>query len=162
MAGLTFKQLNLDWNAEPNAPHVELSVDGDTVRVEFLLNPWAYDAQVGEVGILTFLRCSRWGWDSTNDHAWFAGEGLFSGLAPKWGEFYEVSGDTRPIIKDDWEIISVDNANSRQFLFYFRDDTLQMVAHEWMFERFGTTKAIARNIPSQGFLARVLNWVARW
>lgn len=45
MTELSFRHLNPDWNAEPNAPDVELTVDGDTVQLSFLLNPWAYDAR---------------------------------------------------------------------------------------------------------------------
>jgi|APMI01.1.fsa_nt_gi hypothetical protein len=162
MVGLTFKHLNLDWNADPNAPCVELSVEGDTVRIEFLLNHWAYDARAGEIGVLAFGSCSRWRWDSTNDHAWFAGEGLFSGAAPEWGEFYEVSGDARPVRAGDWETISPDAPNSRQFLFYFRDDTLEIVAGNWAFERYGGTRSSnSPQLRMPGPLGRALNWFSR-
>ncbi len=33
MTELSFRHLNPDWNAEPNAP--ELTVDGDTVQLSF-------------------------------------------------------------------------------------------------------------------------------
>nr|WP_210333788.1 hypothetical protein [Mesorhizobium sangaii] len=127
--------MNSDWNAEPNAPNVELTVEGDTVQLVFLLNSWAYDASTGETGTLRFIGCSRWRWDSTNDYAWFAGKGLYGKQAPKWGEFYEVIGDSRPIGEDDWEVLSSDEPESRQFLFYFRDDTIEVIAEDWSLTR---------------------------
>lgn len=141
MRPLSFRHLNPDWNAEPNAPDVELTVEGKTVQLTFLLNSWAYDATEGEMGTLRFVGCSRWRWDSTNDHAWFEGKDLYSRQAPKWGEFYEVIGDNRPIEEDDWEVLSPDGPKSRQFLFYFRDDTIEVVAEDW---------SLARQMPSAG------------
>ena len=32
---MTFEQINKEWNAEPNAPEVEISVVGNDVSVEF-------------------------------------------------------------------------------------------------------------------------------
>lgn len=135
MKRLSFHRLNLDWNAEPNAPDVKLTVEDNILQLRFLLNSWAYDAGKGEVGALRFLGCSRWRWDSTDDHAWFEGKGLYTGQAPKWGEFYEVIGDSRPVGEDDWEVLSPDGPNSRQFLFYFQDDTIEVVAENWSLVR---------------------------
>ena len=135
MSELSFQHLNLDWNAEPNAPYVNLVVDGGTARLSFLLNPWAYEAQEGEVGTVSFVGCSRFRWDATNDHAWFAGKGRYSGQAPKWGEFYEVIGDSRAVSEPDWDVLSPDSPNSRHFLFYFRDDTIELVAQDWSLTR---------------------------
>ncbi|WP_246650078.1 hypothetical protein [Rhizobium laguerreae] len=43
---------------------------------------------------MRFVGCSRWRWDSTNDHEWYKvdGHGRYSGVAPRWGEFYELMG----------------------------------------------------------------------
>lgn len=135
MIELSFRHLNPDWNAEPNAPNVELTVDGNTVQLTFLLNPWAYGAGEGEMGTLRFVGCSRWRWDATNDHAWFAGKSRYSNQAPKWGEFYEVIGDDRAINELDWELLSPDSPSSRHFLFYFRDETIEFVARDWSLTR---------------------------
>ncbi|MER8605281.1 hypothetical protein NKH45_17425 [Mesorhizobium sp. M1156] len=141
MTPLSFRHLNLDWNAEPNAPNVELTVEDKTVQLTFLLDSWDCEASKGETGTLRFIGCSRWRWDSTNDHAWFSGKGLYSKQAPKWGEFYEVIGDSRSISENDWEILAQDGPNSRRFLFYFRDDTIEVVAEDWL---------LTRQMPSTG------------
>jgi hypothetical protein len=135
MAGLSFKHLNLDWNADPNDPHVELSLNGDKVSLTFGLNSFAHRAEPGEIATLQFCGCSRFRWDATNDHTWFEGTGLYSGQAPKWGEFYEVAGDTRSIEDDEWVVLSEDFPDSRQFLFYFRDDAIEIVARDWLLRR---------------------------
>ena len=139
MATLSFRHLNTDWNADPNAPHVALVTEGNTVRLSFYLNQWAYSAEPDEVATLLFPGCSRFRWDATNDHAWFAGQGLYSGQAPKWGEFYEVTGDTRVFEDGDWDIVSADLPDSRHFLFYFRDDTIEIVAQDWSLTRGEST-----------------------
>ena len=135
MSGLSFRRLNPDWNAEPNAPYVELRVEGSTVELSFLLNPWAYDAEHGEMATLRFSECSRFRWDATNDHAWFAGKGLYSSQAPEWGEFYEVTGDDRAVSERDWDVLAPDDPDSRHFVFYFRDETIEVVAKDWSLTR---------------------------
>jgi len=131
MSKLTFLHLKPDWNAEPNAPSLEVVVEGSTVTLSFYLNPFAYDATEDEIGRVVFKGCSRWRWDTTNDEAWFSGKGRFSGVAPKWGEFYEIVGDDASIDDHEWEVISPDDAGGRDFLFYFRDDAIECVAEDW-------------------------------
>lgn len=131
MSQLTFLHLNPDWNAEPNAPTLTVGVEGTTVTLSFQLNPFAHIAAEDETGQLVFSGCSRWRWDSTNDEAWFSGNGRLSGQAPKWGEFYEILGDDPLTDGLDWEILSQDKPGARHFLFYFRDDTIECIAEEW-------------------------------
>ncbi|AYV48777.1 hypothetical protein CFHF_17515 [Caulobacter flavus] len=128
-----FVHLNPDWNAEPNAPCVHLVAESDTVSVSFLLNPHAYDAEDGEVGKLTFPSCRRWRLDATNDEGWFAGRGRFAGVAPAWGEFYEIVGDDPTMDALDWE--PADGSGSRHFLFYFRDEAFECLAGDWTLTR---------------------------
>jgi hypothetical protein len=135
MSPPTFIHLNLDWNAEPNAPDLKIEAKGSTMCLSFYLNSFAYEAVEGEVGLLTFHDCSRWRWDATNDHAWFAGEGRYAGVAPTWGEFYEVLDDEPLMEGRDWEVISTGSEKDRHFLFYFRDETIECMASNWTLER---------------------------
>lgn len=73
MPELTFVHLNQSWNAEPNAPALRMAVVGDTVTLSF--NPFAHHAAENEIGHIAFTGCTRWRWDSTNDHSWFSGRG---------------------------------------------------------------------------------------
>ena len=102
--------------------------------IKVILNfyfPNAYKATEAETGQLVFKKCSRWRWDITNDEAWFSGEGRFREEAPKWGEFYEISGDNSLTDELEWEVISQDQAGGRHFIFYFRDDAIECIAEEW-------------------------------
>jgi hypothetical protein len=127
MTQLTFIDLNADWTAEPNAPAIKVEVNGSTLRLPFQLNPYAYEAEKDKVGLLIFNDCSRWRWDATNDHAWYQGQGRFSGQAPKWGEFYEVIGHDPSMDRLDWEVVTPDAEPARHFVFLLprRDDRMR-------------------------------------
>lgn len=143
MGGPTFQRLNLDWNAEPNAPDVLVDASGGQVRIEFYLNPFAYRAEADEIGRLTFEQCSAWRLGSTNDEGWRRGQCRYSRSAPAWGEFYELSGpDDRSHEPSDWRRPTPLGAGDRHFLFYLRDETFECFASRWMFER-GLSREIA-------------------
>lgn len=135
MSKLTFIRLSLDWNAEPNDPDPKAGVEASTLRVAFYLNPFGDQATDGEIGILSFSGCSRWRWDSTNDHGWYSGRGRFAKEAPAWGEFYEIVGDVAALSDVEWQVISHDDQGARHFLFYFRDETIECIAADWAIER---------------------------
>lgn len=135
MRTLEFIRLNEDWNAEPNAPSVDVRFNGNTAELKFLLNPWRHEAGIGEAATIRFTHCSRWDWDATNDHAWFAGEGRYARQAPAWGQFYEVVGEEKLGGSIDWEVIAAEAADARHFLFYFRDETLEFIAADWSITR---------------------------
>lgn len=138
MTDLTFKHLNHGWNAEPNAPEERVSVSGDTVHLTFYLNPWAYAAEEEERATLSFGNCSAWRLGGTNDEGWYKGQCRYSGIAPAWGEFYEISGqDARQPQPDDWHLLAGRAAEPRHFLFYLRDCTFECFAAGWRLERNG-------------------------
>lgn len=146
-------QLGQGWVAEPNAPEPQVSVAGSSVNVCFrsyrpvrdekptgILRALNLFSKAGPKfdetwGTLRFIGCSRWRWDDTNDHEWYKvdGHGRYSGIAPRWGEFYELVGHDPIRDAVPWEKIRADTANSRHFLYYFRDETLEFMAEEWSF-----------------------------
>ena len=129
----SFVQLNDGWNAEPNAPDPRAKVDGVDLVLSFWLNTWKFPRyKEGDVGMLRFRRCSRYCLGSTNDEGWYRGQCRFSGVAPRWGEFYEVRGDLRlPLCPNDWIHLSPPSTASRHFLFYLRDGTFECDAEGW-------------------------------
>ena len=136
MSNPAFKRLNVDWNAEPNAPHEEVTVSGTTVRLTFFLNPWAYVAGEDEKGCLTFEQCSMWRLGATNDEGWYAGQCRYGKAAPTWGEFYELLGDDdQRLASTDWNELAPTGSQKRHFLFYLRDNTFECFAADWRFER---------------------------
>jgi hypothetical protein len=138
VSNLAFKQLNEDWNADPNAPDPRVTVSDTTVRLTFFLNPWAYEAGEHEKGCLTFEHCSIWRLGSTNDEGWYAGQCRYSRVAPEWGEFYELSGeDEMRLDATGWRELAELTSEQRHFLFYLRDQTFECFASAWEFERGG-------------------------
>lgn len=132
----TFRQLNDGWNAEPNAPHPKVSIEGQDVVVSFRMNSFQFP-QFGsvDIGRLRFVHCQRYRLGATNDEGWYRGQCRFSNRAPSWGEFYEVSGDLRLAeCPDDWIELGSAVETSRHFLFYFRDETFECDASDWRLE----------------------------
>ncbi len=131
-----FRQLNSNWNAEPNAPDPSVTVMGVNLRLSFVLNPFIGHFVEGEKGALVFARCSRWRLGSTNDEGWYRGQCRYSRSAPAWGEFYELVGEDAAMLQpDDWHVLSPAAAADRHFLFYLRDMTFECLASDWTFER---------------------------
>jgi len=132
----TFKQLNDGWNAEPNAPHPRVVVEGEDVVVSFLMNPFQFPHfGPDDVGRLRFIFCRRYRLGATNDEGWCRGQCRFSKTAPRWGEFYEMGGDLRLAeCPDDWVEVGPAQNGCRHFLFYFRDETFECDAYDWRFE----------------------------
>jgi hypothetical protein len=129
----SFIKLNVDWNAEPNAPMPQVTVwDGDIV-LSFFMNSFRYHQfSEGDIGQIRFRNCWRYRLGRVNDEGWYRGQCRFSRLAPAWGEFYEVGGD---LLLDqcppDWkEVLGKDDAQ-KHFLFYFRDEEFECDAESW-------------------------------
>jgi hypothetical protein len=130
----TFRKLNRDWNAEPNAPEPSVRVDGRDLILSFEPNGFVFPHyEKVKLIELTFTDCARYRLGPTNDEGWYRGQCRFSKLAPKWGEFYEVEGDLRlSKVPDEWtELPAEPTSRHRHYLFYFRDDTFECDATGW-------------------------------
>jgi hypothetical protein len=132
----TFHQLNDGWNAEPNAPNPFIEIEGRDVLITFLMNSMVFPQFAPEdLGRLRFVSCSRYRLGPTNDEGWYRGQCRFSECAPKWGEFYELTGDLRLAeCPKDWVEVGASHGVSRHFLFYLRDETFECDASDWRFE----------------------------
>lgn len=132
-----FVRLNLDWNADPNAPEPEVSVSGQTVSVSFHISwGWGTKDSPPEDARLTFYDCRKWRLGGTNDEGWFRGQCRYSRIAPQWGEFYELIGEDTLMPPIDWRYLDPAGSGDRHFLFYFRDNTFECVASRWELERW--------------------------
>jgi hypothetical protein len=129
----TFKKLNSDWNAEPNAPDPRVRVADRTLYLTFVLNSFQFPFEEGSVGELVFHNCWRYRLGPTNDEGWYSAQCRFSQLAPAWGEFYEVEGDLLLGHQLSWTSLGPPSPSSRHFLFYLRDETFECDADDWSF-----------------------------
>ncbi len=129
----TFIKLSEDWNAEPNAPSPEVRVENGDVILAVLANPWAFSGFAEEDRIeLRFTNAARYRLGATNDEGWYRGQCRFSGVAPAWGEFYEITGDLRlDRAPAGWRELRPVVAQDRHFLFYLRDETFECSARAW-------------------------------
>lgn len=145
MSDPTFNQLNHGWNAEPNSPGPVVEVEGATARLSFFLNSFQFEAGEEEVALLTFTGTRQWRLGATNDEGWYRGQCRYSGIAPKWGEFYEIVGDdplrSAPL---GWLRTAAEGWDGRHFLFYLRDETFECIADEWSLQR-GLSRAILKD-----------------
>lgn len=129
-----FTQLNHGWNSQPNAPHIDVTVNGTTLTLAFFANPYEFPEFVdGQIIRLRFNDVWRFAIGDVNDEGWYRGQCRFSKLAPRWGEFYEVSGDLRLDKLDaEWNVVTESPASDlRHFLFYFRDENFECDAVSW-------------------------------
>jgi hypothetical protein len=135
--GTTFTKLNVDWNAEPNAPDPRVMVDGVDVLLEFLANPYQFPRFAeGQRLRVRFGGAVRYRLGETNDEGWYRGQCRFSGIAPAWGEFYELAGDLKlEQVTGGWiELSPRAEGPARHFLFYLRDETFECTASAWSLE----------------------------
>jgi hypothetical protein len=124
----SFTQLNHGWNAEPNAPEPRVEQRGNDLLLHFLVNSFAFPRfKEHDRGILRFVGCTRYRLGPTNDEGWYRGQCRYGKFAPRWGEFYEISGDDAPRDQpDDWRIVGTRTDPARHFLFYLRDQTFEL------------------------------------
>ncbi len=126
-----FTQLNQDWNAHPNTPDPQIAVTDTDLEVQLKPNHYQFRAFAGVERItLQFYNCARYRLTALNDHGWYGGQCRFSGLAPNWGEFYEITGNSRDdLAPTPW--IDLQGSGTRHFHFYLRDETLEVKADQW-------------------------------
>jgi hypothetical protein len=132
-----FLHLNVGWNAEPNAPEPSVLVQGLDIILGFYVNPFLFkEFKEDELGFLRFVNCARYRLGPTNDEGWYRGHCRFSQIAPEWGEFYEVSGDSEALNgPTDWQVLNTERSGeAHHFLFYFRDNTFECVAERCVIE----------------------------
>jgi hypothetical protein len=134
---MKYKKLNIGWNAQPNAPEVELDIEGDKLRVEFYLNPFIFDVGEQDKGELTFTECFKYSFNTCNDEGYYHGQYRYNNETLPWGEFYELQHDWETDFPNDFETLNsqTDKQQLRHFIFFFRDNTLECIAKDFEFRQ---------------------------
>lgn len=133
---MKYKKLNINWNAEPNAPEVELQTDGDKLKITFYLNSFIYDnVDEEDKGELIFRDCFKYSFNSCNDEGYYGGQYRYTNDMLPWGEFYELEHDWEKDFHKDFKTLnpSLDKECLRHFIFFFRDNTLECVSKDFEF-----------------------------
>lgn len=133
----TFYKLNDAWNAEPYSPQPRVSIQGQVLLLQFLVDAMQFtEFMEGEHGMLRFIGCRRYRIGPPNDDDWYDGRCRFSKLAPEWGEFFVVQGDAALLdAPQDWQYVAPNQEGGRHFLFYLRDNTFECVAEDCIIEQ---------------------------
>jgi len=140
-----FQQVKERWNAEPNAPDPIGEVDDSDVVLAFFAIPFQLPRFAEEQRLrVRFTGARKYRLGSTNDEGWYRGQCRFSGEAPAWGEFCEVSGDFKlDQCPTDWHRIAVARPPCRHFLFYLRDHTFECEADDWVLDEGAVQPTVA-------------------
>ena len=135
---MQFIRLNENWNADPNDPDPCVKITNDTVWLSFRLNAFEFkNFNEGDLGVLEFQNCRQYRMGAPNDEGFFThGQSRFKQHGVEWGHFYKIA-------ESGWEtnfpgavIINGDNNSNalEHFLFYFRDETFEIVAEKYFFQ----------------------------
>jgi len=133
---IIFEQLNVGWNAEPNAPEVSIIIDGDNVIIEFFLNTFeCEEIYKGNKAKITFHNCYQYRDGVPNDEGFYCyGQSRYKKYGVKWGEFYLVrNSDWKENFPDSIRVSSADD-NLQHYLFYFKDETFECIASSYSIE----------------------------
>lgn len=138
---MNYKKLNIDWNAEPNAPEPKLTVNGSQVSLRFYLNSFVFDqTEEDEEGELTFFNCHIYSFNSCNDEGYQQGQYRYSNEQLPWGEFYLLQTNWKDEFPAGCTVLSevVEESKMKHFIFFLRDNTFECVAEGYEFRYLNT------------------------
>lgn len=127
---IIFEQLNIGWNAEPNAPELEIVVKGTDIIICFYLDFFTYgNFSEGDKVKITFHNCHQYRVGAPNDEGFYCyNQSRYKRYGVKWGDFYLVhNSDWQNNFPDPIKIGAV-CANVQHYLFYFKDETFECIA----------------------------------
>lgn len=133
---ISFEQLNIGWNADPNAPQLQINVIDTNVVIEFYLNAYMYEQfHEGDKARIVFQDCLQYRNGYPNEEGFYSySQSRFKKYGVKWGEFYRVRNS-------DWEktfpnpvAVSKTKAGRNHYLFYFKDETFECIAASYNME----------------------------
>lgn len=133
---ISFEQLNIGWNADPNAPEPDITVHGTDVMLEFYLNAFAYEGfSEGDKAKITFHDCYLYRDGSPNDEGFYLyNQSRYKKYGIEWGEFYLVHhSDWRENFPDPIRVGTFHD-HLQHYLFYFREQTVECIASSFRME----------------------------
>lgn len=132
---MTYTQINTDWNADPNAPEVRLTVDNNSVTLEFYLNYFLFERfHEGDKAKLTFNKCYKYTFNGMNDEGYFQGQYRYKENQLPWGEFYKVETDWEKDFPLKHEVLNGKSDERNHYIFFFKDNTFECVAEDFKIE----------------------------
>jgi len=134
---MKYTQITEDWNAEPGAPEVKLSVENTTVTLEFYLNSFQFNNfKEDDRAKVIFLNCHKYSFNTMNDEGYYYGQYRYKYTDLPWGEFYklETGWETDFPVNPTILIESVEKTKLNHYIFFFKDNTFECVAESYQVE----------------------------
>ena len=132
-----------EWNADPNSPDVEISILGNSVTLDFLVNYFIYDNfKEGDKARLTFENCLKYSFNSMNDEGYFMGQYRYKYNDLPWGEFYEIQSNWQTDFPIEQTLLSELNniEKLRHYIFFFKDNTFECVAENYLLKFYSNNE----------------------
>ena len=130
-------RLNITWNADPNAPEVEMTIDSNIVTLEFFLNCLAYkEFKEGDKGRLRFKNCHKYSFNTMNDEGYYLGQYRYKVNELPWGEFYELNTNCKVDFPVEHKVLSnpTNQKELSHYIFFFKDNTFECIAESYEIE----------------------------
>ncbi|MBS1659646.1 MAG: hypothetical protein JST68_01205 [Bacteroidetes bacterium] len=134
---MDYQLLSKAWNADPNAPEVNISVTGNQVTLRFYLNCFLFDAfNEGDTAILRFNGCHKYTLNSMNDEGYFMGKYRYKHDQLPWGEFYQLETDWEVDFPRTNTILTTEIYPERlkHYIFFFKDNCFECVTENYEVE----------------------------
>jgi len=134
---MTNTLLTKDWNADPNAPEVNLLVEGNSVILNFFVNYFMYKKfKEGDKAKVTFINCLKYSFNSMNGEGYYMGQYRYKNTDLPWGVFYKLDSKWATVFPTQCIILSQkrDNAALNHYIFFFKDNTFECVAENYHLE----------------------------
>lgn len=126
--------LTTEWNADPNSPGVELTVEGTSATLDFFVNCFIYEKfKEGDKARLTFLNCFKYSFNSMNDEGHYRGQYRYKYTDLPWGEFYKLdtNWETDFPIRHTTLTEMADKSKLNHYVFFFKDNTFECIAESY-------------------------------
>lgn len=139
---MTNTLLTTDWNADPNAPEVELVVEGSSVTLNFFVNCFIYEKfKEGDKAKLTFINCLKYSFNSMNDEGYYMGQYRYKYTDLPWGEFYKLDTNWETDFPARHTILAdiTDKSNLNHYIFFFKDNTFECIAENYHLEFYSNS-----------------------
>lgn len=134
---MTYTQITIDWNADPNDPQVHLSVDSTSVTMTFYLNTFQFENfKEGDKAQVTFHNCHKYSFNSMNDEGYYMGQYRYNYKELPWGEFYKLDTNWRNDFPALHTVLNnnADPTKQNHYIFFFKDNTFECVAENFTIE----------------------------
>lgn len=129
---------NKNWTAEPNAPNIQLQIDGDEIVMEMTLNSTLFEhIDTDERGLLRFETVYAYRKQEMNEQAYNNGAFRFKNNQLAWGGFYELSDSAWAKTFPEDAIILNASANKkglRHFICLLPTMIFECIASEYSFK----------------------------